>query len=224
MNFKCFETKYLGILLFIAIILGINLNATKALTQQPQFPSIQSKIPFDWKNLISGKKAKFPSIQYKKAFSWNGCKVDNQLAGQDGRTLAIVLDNMNVVGNQRKLCFIAVPTTIPGNYLMQDVQILYQGTTENPGGAKTLLRRKYTFVSKSRKKIKLEWIASKFKTSNPLFQEQDDVAVIPKSCKWQGWLIIGIEARASRTSSLIVDTADLNAGDVKIDIDTTPCS
>ena len=202
MNFKYFGIKYLGILLFISTVLGINLFATKALTKQSQKPS----------------------IQYKKAFGWNGCKVENQLAGQDGRTLAIVLDNMSVADNQRKLCFIAVPTTIPGNYLMQDVQILYQGTTENPGGAKTLLRRKYKFVNKSRKRINTKWVASLFKTSNPLFQEQDDVAIIPKSCGWQGWLIIGIDARASRTTSLIVDTADLNAGDVKIDIDTTPCS
>ncbi len=194
--------KYFRSFLLIFTVLGINLIATKALTKQPQKPS----------------------IQYKKAFSWNGCKVGGQLAGENGRTLAIVLDNMSVADKERKRCFIAVPTTIPGNYLMQDVQILYQGTTENPGGAKTLLRRKYKFVSKSRKRINTEWVASRFKSSNPLFQEQDEVAVIPKSCGWQGWLIIGIEARASRTTSLIVDTADLNAGDVKIDIDTTPCS
>ncbi|WP_158441881.1 DUF4360 domain-containing protein [Pleurocapsa sp. PCC 7319] len=183
-------------------MLGINLIPTKALTKKPQKPS----------------------IKYEKAFSWNGCKVGGQLAGGDGRTLAIVLDDMSVADKERQLCFIAVPTTIPGNYLMQDVQILYQGTTENPGGAKTRLRRKYKFVSKSRKRINTEWVTSLFKSSNPLFQEQDEVAVIPKSCGWQGWLIIGIEAKASRKTSLIVDTADLNAGDVKIDIDTTPCS
>ncbi len=198
MNFR-----YFGAFLSLSTVLGINLVATKALTQQPQKPS----------------------IQFNKAYSWkSGCKVDNQLAGEDGRTLAIVLDNMNVADNERKLCFIVVPTALPGNYLMQDVQVLYQGTTENPQGAKTLLKRKYIFVSKSRKKIRTKWVSKLFKSSNPLFQEQDEVSVIPKSCGWQGLLIIGIDARASRTTSLIVDTADLNAGDVKIDIDTTPCS
>ena len=197
MNFR-----YFGAFLSLSTVLGISLVATQAWTKQPQQPS----------------------IKFKKAYSWDGCKVGGQLTGEDGRTLAIVLDDMNVADKERKVCYIAVPTALPGNYLMQDVQVLYQGTTENPQGAKTLLRRMYIFKSESGKKIKTQWVSKRFKSSNLLFQEQDKVSVIPKSCSWQGLLVIVIEARASPKTSLIVDTADLNAGDVKIDIDTTPCS
>ena len=90
--------------------------------------------------------------------------------------------------------------------------------------ARTSLRRKYSFVSKSQRKIKLDWVESKFKSSIPLFQEQDEISIMPKSCGWSGWLVIRIEARASRQASLIVDTADINAGDIQVDIETTSCS
>lgn len=215
-------TKFVLIVVFVT--LGINLAATKALTQQGELLNLQTKKPYNWKNLLNRKKYPIPSIRFKKAFSWNGCKIGGQLAGGNGRTLSIVLDDMSVADNERKTCFLAIPTALPGNLLMQNVQVLYQGTTENPGGAKTLLRRKYTFVSQSRKKIKLDWVASKFESSELIFQKQDTVTVLPKSCGWQGWLIVGIETRASPQTSLIVDTADLNAGDVKIDINTNSCS
>ena len=224
MNFK-----YLRSFLLIFTVLGINLISVEARTQQPEISgvkTIEAKKPINRKNRSRRRKKKNrrASIKFERAFSWNGCQIEGQLAGVDGRTLAIILDNMSVKNKERKFCFMAIPTALPDNQVMQDVQVLYQGTTENPEKAKTLLRRKYTFVSKSQKKIKLDWIESKFKSSIPLFQEQDEVSINPDSCGWDGWLVIRIETRASRKASLIVDTADINAGDIKIDIDTTSCS
>jgi len=218
------NSKYFKSFLLIFTVLGINLIPAEALTKPLEVANIQSKRPANWENLIRSRRKRISSIEFKKAFSWNGCQIGGQLAGADGRTLAIILDNMSVADRERKVCFMAIPTTLPENQIMQDIQVLYQGTTENPGKAKTSLRRKYSFVSKSQRKIKLDWIESKFESSIPLFQEQDAISVMPKSCGWGGWLIIGIDARASHQASLIVDTADINAGDVKVDIETTPCS
>ena len=216
--------KYLKSFLLIFIAIGINFIPAEALTEQLEASNIQAKRPQNRKNTIRNRKRRRPSIRFKQAFSWNGCQIGGQLAGADGRTLAVILDNMSVTDRERKVCFLAIPTTLPENQTMQDVQILYQGTTENPGKSRTSLRRKYSFVSESQRKIKLDWVESKFRSSVPLFQEQDEISIMPKSCGWGGWLVIGIEARASRQASLIVDTADVNAGDVRVDIETTPCS
>ena len=132
------NSKHLKNFLLIFTVLGINLISTKALTEQIELSNLQIKRPQNWKTIIRNRKRRRPSIKFKQSFSWNGCQIGGQLAGSDGRTLAIILDNMSVEDRERKFCFLAIPTTLPENQTMQDVQILYQGTTENPGKARTL--------------------------------------------------------------------------------------
>ncbi|MEA5628092.1 hypothetical protein [Nostoc sp. UHCC 0251] len=195
MKFKDF-----GVLLSISAILGINVIATKALAQD------------------------FPSITFGNATGTGGCIVEEQLPGSDGRTLSITLDNMSAREGQRQRCILRVETFIPSGFFVQNVQVLYQGSTEvGPRSRGVSLSRSYIFaggalgISRARPQI------TQFRFSNSLFQEQDDLLVASASCGGQGQLGINMIAQSSPGSSIVVDTADLNAGDVVFRLDIAPC-
>jgi hypothetical protein len=60
-----------GLLLSVSTLIGVNIGTTKALTQTATPPTQE------------------PSIQFGKALFQGTCTIENQLAGEDGRTLAI---------------------------------------------------------------------------------------------------------------------------------------
>ena len=194
MNFKQF-----GVLLSISTVLGMNVIATKALAQDP------------------------PSIQFGKAIGSGGCTIGDQLTGSDGRTLSIFLDNMVAKDGGRQKCLLRVNTTIPSGFHVQDVQVLYQGSTEVPQG-KTSLSRSYIFAGGGLGVSKATPTTSEFTSSNPLFQAQDDLTVASASCGGEGQLGMNLVAKSSTGTSIILDSIDVNAGDVKLHIDIAPCS
>ncbi|MBE8971395.1 hypothetical protein IQ277_35970, partial [Nostocales cyanobacterium LEGE 12452] len=115
MNFKQF-----GVLLSISTILGLNVIATKALADDSS------------------------SITFGRAIAARGsaCKVADQLAGEDGRTLSLILDNFSAFSGDRKRCILRVQTFIPSGFIIQNVQALYQGNTDiNRGSRGTSLSR-----------------------------------------------------------------------------------
>ncbi|MGJ5629513.1 DUF4360 domain-containing protein [Nostoc sp. CALU 1950] len=193
MNFKQF-----GVLLSISTVLGTNLIATKVLAQDP------------------------PSIQFGNAIGSGGCIVEDQLVGSDGRTLSIILDKMSARNGKRQRCILRVDTAIPSGFHVQDVQILYQGSTEISQG-KTSLSRSYIFTGGALGVAKATPTTTQFTSSNPLFQAQDNLTVASASCGGQGQLGINMIAQSSQGSFIVVDTADLNAGDVKLHIQLAPC-
>jgi Domain of unknown function (DUF4360) len=195
MNFKQF-----GVLLSISTVLGANLIATKALAQEQ------------------------PSIQFGQAIGSGGCIVEDQLAGSDGRTLSIILDKMSARNGKRQRCILRVDTTIPSGFHVQDVQILYQGSTEVRSGSRgTSLSRSYIFTGGALGVARATPTTTQFTSDNPLFQAQDDLTVASASCGGQGQLGMNLVAQSSQGSFIVVDTADLNAGDVKLHINLTPC-
>ena len=116
MNFKQF-----GLLLSLTTILGLNVIATKVLAEEP-------------------------SITFGDALGSGGCKVADQLPGEDGRSLSIVLDNFSAFNGQRQKCILRVQTFIPSGFIIQDVQVLYQGTTDIDRRSRgTSLSRTYSF-------------------------------------------------------------------------------
>ncbi|MEH2174578.1 DUF4360 domain-containing protein [Nostoc sp.] len=197
MNFKQF-----GVLLSISTILGLNAIATKVLADEP-------------------------SITFGDAIGSGGCKVADQLVGEDGRTLSLILDNFNAFNGQRQKCILRVQTFIPSGFIIQDVQVLYQGTTDIDRGSKgTSLNRSYSFSGGALGQAVARPKTTNF-TSSKAFAEQDEITVLAATglCSGggQGLLGINLTAQSSRGSSIFVDTADLNAGDVKLFFDLKRC-
>ncbi|MDZ8071016.1 MAG: DUF4360 domain-containing protein [Nostoc sp. DedQUE08] len=197
MNFKQF-----GLLLSLTTILGINAIATKALADEP-------------------------SITFGDAIGSGGCSVADQLPGDDGRSLSIVLDNFSAFNGQRQKCILRVQTFIPSGFIVQDVQVLYQGTTDIDSKSKgTSLNRTYSFSGGALGQAVAPPKTSKF-TSSKAFAEQDEITVLAATglCSGGGQGLLGINmiAQSSRGSSIFVDTADLNAGDVRLYFDLRRC-
>lgn len=189
MNFKQF-----GVLLSVSTVVGMNVVATKALAQ--------------------GK----PSIKFGNAIASGGCTVADQLAGSDGRTLSIVLDNMQAQGGNRQRCILRIEAIIPSGFHVQDVQVLYQGSTKVPSGSRgTSLSRSYTFLGGALGNPTARPTITKFTSSNPLFQVQDSPTVASASCGGQGVFGINMIAQSSRGTSIIVYSP------AKIRISLAPC-
>ncbi|MDZ7992319.1 MAG: DUF4360 domain-containing protein [Nostoc sp. EspVER01] len=198
MNFKQF-----GVLLSLSTILGLNVIGTKVLAQES------------------------PSITFGDAIGSGGCIVDDQLAGEDGRTLSIVLDNFSAFNGQRQRCILRVQTFIPSGFIIQDVQVLYQGTTDIDSKSRgTSLNRTYSFSGGAFGQAVAPPKTTKF-TSSKAFAEQDEITVLAATglCSGGGQGLLGINmiAQSSRGSSIFVDTADLNAGDVRLYFDLRRC-
>ncbi|MEH2354213.1 DUF4360 domain-containing protein [Nostoc sp.] len=185
MNFKQF-----GVLLSISTILGLNVIATKVLAEEP-------------------------SITFGDAIGSGGCKVDDQLPGEDGRSLSIVLDNFSAFSGDRKRCILRVQTFIPSGFIVQEVQVLYQGNTDiNSKSKGTSLSRTYSFSGGALGQAVARPQTTKF-TSSKAFAEQDEITVLAATglCSGggQGQLGINIVAQSSSGSSIFVDTADITA-------------
>jgi len=201
MNFK-----QLSVLLSVSTVIGTNVVATKALAQPEE-----------------------PSIQFGQAIAAPGCVIADQLVGEDGRTLSILFDNFEAKEGKRKPCNIRVNTTIPAGFHVQDVQILYQGSTQVPAGkGSTSLSRSYIFNNGNGSLgiVKLSPAITRFTSTNELFQEEDTLTVpsSARSCGGQGQLGVNMVAQSSKGTSIIVDTADFNAGEVRFRFDVAPCT
>lgn len=196
MNFK-----KLGVLLSVSTVVGMNVVATKALAQEE------------------------PSIQFGKAIAAPGCVIADQLVGEDGRTLSILFDDFIAENGQRKPCSIRVNTTIPSGFHVQNLEILYQGSTDVPAGSKpTTLSRSYTFNGGVFGILKAPPKITKFTSTQELYQEQDEVKVpTATSCGGEGQFGVNMIAQSSKGSSIIVDTADFNAGKVEIHFELAGC-
>ncbi|MEH1989454.1 DUF4360 domain-containing protein [Nostoc sp.] len=197
MNFKQF-----GLLLSLTTILGLNVIATKVLAEEP-------------------------SITFGDALGSGGCKVADQLPGEDGRSLSIVLDNFSAFSGQRQKCILRVQTFIPSGFIVQDVQVLYQGTTDIDRRSRgTSLNRTYSFSGGALGQAVAPPKTTKF-TSSKAFAEQDEITVLAATglCSGGGQGLLGINliAQSSRGSSIFVDTADINAGDVRLYFDLKRC-
>lgn len=194
--------KQIGALLSISTILGINVFATKALAQ-------------------------VPSITFGNAIASGGCDVVGQLRGPDGRTLSIILDNMSASHGQRQRCILRVDTTIPPGFLVQDVDVLYQGSTDVMRRSRGItFSRSYTLTGGQLGIATSTPQITQFRVSNPLFQVQDALTVLSlsNSCRGtRGQFGINMVAQSSIGSSIVVDSADLNAGDVRLHFNLIPC-
>ncbi|MBE8965260.1 DUF4360 domain-containing protein [Nostocales cyanobacterium LEGE 12452] len=199
MNFKQF-----GVLLSLSTILGLNVIGTKVLADEP-------------------------SITFGDAIAARGsaCKVADQLAGEDGRTLSLILDNFSAFSGARKRCILRVQTFIPSGFIIQNVQALYQGNTDiNRGSRGTSLSRTYSFSGGAFGQAVARPQTTNF-AATKAFAEQDEITVLAATglCSGggQGLLGINLVAQSSPGSSIYLDTADLNAGDVILRFDLKRC-
>jgi hypothetical protein len=194
--------KQFGVLLSVSALLGMNVTATKALAQPQE-----------------------PSIQFGKAISSGpGCVIADQLVGEDGRTLSLLFEDFQAKNGKRKACNIRVNTTIPSGFLVQNLEVLYQGSTSVPSGSNvTSLSRSYIFAGGALGTAKAKPAITKFTSTNELYQVEDPITVASASCGGQGVFGVNMIAQSSPGTSIIVDTADLNAGKVEIHFDLVSC-
>ncbi|MEH2178905.1 DUF4360 domain-containing protein [Nostoc sp.] len=173
-----------------------------------------------------------PSILFGDAIGSGGCKVADQLVGEDGRSLSIILDNFSAYSGERKKCILRVQTFIPSGFIVQDVQVLYQGTTEIKAGNKdgTSLSRTYSFSGGALGQAVAPPKTTKFTSTKPIMQafaEQDNITVLASTglCSGGGVGLLGANliAQSSPGSNIVVDTADINAGDVRLYFDLKRC-
>ncbi|MGL4622375.1 MAG: DUF4360 domain-containing protein [Chroococcidiopsis sp.] len=199
MTFK--KIKKIGVLLSVSTVIGMNVVTTKTLAQEE------------------------PSIQFGDAIGGPGCVIADQLVGEDGRTLSLLFDDFQAKNGKRKPCNIRVNTTIPSGFHVQNVQVLYQGSTEVPSGSRgTSLSRSYTFTGGALGIAKAEPVVSKFTSTQELYQEEDEITVASASCGGKGQLGVNMIAQSSKGSSIIVDTADFNAGKVELSFEIAACN
>jgi hypothetical protein len=190
--------KYFGVLLSVSAVLGTNFIPTKALTQKP-------------------------SIKFGKAIASGRCNVGDQLVGSD-RTLSIFFDNMQAKNGRRQVCNIRVNTTIPSGFYVQDMWILYQGSTEvPPGSGSTSLSRSYIFSGGALGTAKAKPAITKFTSTNELFQVEDPITVASASCGGEGVFGINMILQSSPGTSIVVGSPDLAGRDVEIHVDLAPC-
>lgn len=186
--------KQFGVLLSVATVFGINSTLTKALAQ-PE-----------------------PSIQFLQALGSDGCSVVDMLVGTDGRTLSIFFDNIRAENDKRQRCILRLDTVIPNGFYVQDMQVLYQGSTEVASGSRgTSLSRSYTFVGGAGSSPVARPVTTKFTSTKELFQVEDPLTVASASCGGQGLLGINMIAQSSPGSSIVID------GGIKIHFELAAC-
>ncbi|MGL4622373.1 MAG: DUF4360 domain-containing protein [Chroococcidiopsis sp.] len=189
MNFK-----KIGVLLSVSAVIGMNVLATKALAQEE------------------------PSIQFGNAIATPGCVIVEQFVGDDSRTLSLLFDDFQAENGERKSCSVRVDTTVPSGFLVQGIQVLYQGSTKVPSGSGgTSLNRSYIFTGGALGVTKAPPATSKFTSTEELYQEEDEISVASASCGGQGQLGVNIVAQSSEGTSIIVDSP------TKIRISLDPC-
>ena len=196
MNFK-----QLGVLLSLSTVVGMNVVATKALAQPAE-----------------------PSIQFGPAIAAPGCVIADQLVGEDGRTLSILFNDFEAKEGVRKPCNIRVNITVPSGFLVQNLQFLYQGSTEVPSGTRaTSLSRSYIFSGGALGITRVPSKTDKFTSTDELYQVQDEITAMSASCGGKGQFGVNMVAQSHPGNSIIVDTADFNAGKVEIHFDLASC-
>jgi hypothetical protein len=192
--------KQLGVLLSLSTIVGINLIANKALAQ-----------PIE------------PSITFGEAIGSGGCRVIDQLIGPDGRSVSIFLDNMKASNGQRQRCLLRIQTTIPSGFLVQDVDVLYQGSVEVGRFSRGItFSRNYSLVG-SLGIVSATPQITQFTNTNPLFVEKDDLTVLSASCGASGNFGINMVAQSTLGASFTLDTVDVASAVVRIFIPLRPC-
>ncbi|QFS45873.1 DUF4360 domain-containing protein [Nostoc sphaeroides] len=194
MNFKQF-----GALLSISTILGMNVVASKALAQQA------------------------PSILFGPATaSGGGCTIDTQTSLNDGRTLSIVLNNMSAINGQRQRCILRVEANIPSGFRAQELQVQYQGdTVVNSGSKGTSFSRSFSILG-ALGILTTTPISTSF-TSDTVINEVDRYSLLSASCGGQGVVSMNLIARSSVGSEIVLDTGDINAGNVRFSFPIIRC-
>ncbi|MDM9583881.1 MULTISPECIES: hypothetical protein [unclassified Nostoc] len=154
-----------------------------------------------------------PSISFG-AIITSGCSVTNTLPGSVTSTLPIALDQISASEGQRQRCILRAQTFIPSGFFVEDIQILYQGsTTVNSMSKGASLSRTYSFSGGALGQTISPIKTTKF-TSNGSngFAEQDGITVLSTSCGGEGLLGINIIAQSSLGSSIDISKIVIFSG------------
>jgi hypothetical protein len=188
--------KQFGVLLSLSTIVGINLIANKASAQ---------------------------SITFGPAIASGGCRVTDQLIGPDGRSVSIFLDNMKASNGQRQRCLLRIQTAIPAGFLVQDVDVLYQGSVEvGPRSRGVTFSRNYSLVG-SLGIVSATPQSTQFTDTESLFAEQDNLTVLSASCGATGNFGINMVAQSTPGAFFTLDTVDVASAVVRLFIPIRPC-
>ena len=150
-----------------------------------------------------------PSITFGPgATSGGGCTPGQQIVSPDGRTLSILLDDFVAQNGRREKCNLRIPVEVPPGYLIQTVDVTYQGFKNVKRGGYGFFRSTYNVGSQV-----VRGAYRRFRGGEPdLFIENAPFKVAAFSqCGFSSNVGINMSTYASRGSEVSLDTVDIQA-------------
>ncbi len=146
----------------------------------------------------------------RAATSGGGCRPGQQIISPDGRTLSVLLDDFVSRNGRREKCNLRIPVAVPAGFLIQTIDVSYQGFHDIRRGGFGFFQSTYNVGAQTIRGAKM-----RFRGGQPdLFQENAPFRVSAFSqCGFNSNIGINMSAYASRGSEVSLDTVDIQALD-----------
>lgn len=152
--------------------------------------------------------AQTPSITFGKAItSGSGCRPGQQVISPDGRTISILLENFVAENGKRANCVLRIPTAVPPGFLVQSVDVTYQGFRDIAQGGHGFMKSTYSVGAQTVQGLNLD-----FMPGTDIFTGKAPFTVAALSqCGFRSNIGVNMTAYASRNSTVILDSVDMQA-------------
>jgi hypothetical protein len=157
--------------------------------------------------------AQVPSITFGPAIaSGSGCRPSQQVISPDGRTISILLENFEAKNGKRSNCVLRVPTAVPAGFLIQNVDVTYQGFRDIKRGGRGFLKSTYSVGAQT-----APGVNANFTSGTDIFTETAPFQVGAFSqCGFNSNIGVNMTAYASPNSTVILDSVDMQARDPEL--------
>jgi hypothetical protein len=152
--------------------------------------------------------AQTPSITFGEAVtSGSGCRPAEQVISPDGRTISILLENFVAQNGKRSNCVLRVPTAVPGGFLVQSVDVTYQGFKDIAPRGRGFLKSTYSVGAQTAQGLNLN-----FTPGTDIFTGKAPFTLAALSqCGFNSNIGVNMTAYASQNSTVILDSVDMQA-------------
>jgi hypothetical protein len=152
--------------------------------------------------------ARAESITFGPAItSGGGCRPGQQVISPDGRTISILLENFVAENGRRATCNLRIPTEVPAGFLIQTVDVTYQGFRDIQPRGFGFLKSTYSVGAQTAPGLNLN-----FTPGTDIFIGKAPFKVVAFSqCGLNSNIGINMNAYASRGSTVMLDSVDMEA-------------
>jgi hypothetical protein len=149
-----------------------------------------------------------PSITFgPAAASGNGCRPGQQIISEDGKTISVLLENFTAKDGKRATCNLRIATAIPPGFLIQTVDVTYQGFRDIQTGGSGFLKSTYSVGAQTAPGLNLN-----FPPGADIFVGKAPFQVASFSqCGLNSNIGINMNAYATQSSQVSLDTVDVQA-------------